>query len=147
MQETLENQSPETSVRGSRPRSSRPSPPVVFGQSGIAMAFYKSGALADIVVILGVLGIFYGIIQAGREWTGILRPTVLIDLSFRALPRYTFFSLIRGLAAYGISLLFTIILCLLGRKGPASGKTPRSDPWIFSRAFLSWGSCRVWYWP
>ncbi|MEN6388628.1 MAG: ABC transporter permease subunit [Candidatus Cryosericum sp.] len=109
MQETLENQSPETSVRGSRPRSSRPSPPVVFGQSGIAMAFYKSGALADIVIILGVLGIFYGIIQAGREWTGILRPTVLIDLSFRALPRYTLFSLIRGLAAYGISLLFTII--------------------------------------
>jgi len=29
----------------------------VFGQSGIAMAFYKSGALADIVIILGVLGI------------------------------------------------------------------------------------------
>ncbi len=109
MQETLDNQSSETRVRGSRPRAARPSTPVVFGQSGIAMAFYKSGTLADFVIILGVLGIFYGIAQAGREWTGILRPTVLIDLSFRALPRYTFFSLIRGLAAYGISFLFTII--------------------------------------
>ncbi|MCX6084024.1 MAG: ABC transporter permease subunit, partial [Caldiserica bacterium] len=73
------------------------------------MAFYHSGALADIVIILGILGVFYGITQVGREWTGVLRPTVLIDLSFRALPRYTFFSLVRGLAAYSISFLFTIV--------------------------------------
>jgi NitT/TauT family transport system permease protein len=109
MQETVDNQSPETRMHGSRPRSMRTSAPGVWGQSGIAMAFYTSGALADIVIILGILGIFYGIMQVGREWTGILRPTVLIDLSFRALPRYTFFSLIRGLAAYGLSFVFTIV--------------------------------------
>jgi NitT/TauT family transport system permease protein len=73
------------------------------------MAFYHSGVLADIVIILGILGIFYGITQVGREWTGVLRPTVLIDLSFGALPRYTLFSLVRGLAAYCISFLFTIV--------------------------------------
>jgi NitT/TauT family transport system permease protein len=73
------------------------------------MAFYHSGALADIVIILGILGVFYGITQVGREWAGVLRPTVLIDLSFRALPRYTLFSLVRGLAAYCISFLFTIV--------------------------------------
>jgi NitT/TauT family transport system permease protein len=73
------------------------------------MAFYHSGALADIVIILGILGVFYGITQVGREWTGVLRPTVLIDLSFAALPRYTLFSLVRGLAAYCISFLFTIV--------------------------------------
>jgi NitT/TauT family transport system permease protein len=73
------------------------------------MAFYHSGALADVVIILGILGVFYGITQVGREWTGVLRPTVLIDLSFRALPRYTLFSLVRGLAAYCISFLFTIV--------------------------------------
>jgi len=108
MQETADNQSPETSVRGSRPRPVRTSAPVVWGQSGIVMAFYNSGALADIVIILGVLGIFYGIMQVGREWTGILRPTVLIDLSVGALPRYAFFSLVRGLAAYAISFMFTM---------------------------------------
>ena len=108
MQETVDNQSPETRVRGSRPRPIRPGVPVVWGQSGIVMAFYTSGALADIVIILGILGIFYGITQVGREWTGILRPTVLIDLSFSALPRYAFFSLVRGLAAYAISFLFTV---------------------------------------
>jgi NitT/TauT family transport system permease protein len=73
------------------------------------MAFYHSGALADIVIILGILGVFYGITQVGREWTGVLRPTVLIDLSFAALPRYTLFSLVRGLAAYCISFVFTIV--------------------------------------
>jgi hypothetical protein len=73
------------------------------------MAFYHSEALADIVIILGILGIFYAITQVGHEWTGVLRPTVLIDLSFRALPRYTFFSLVRGLAACCISFLFTIV--------------------------------------
>lgn len=109
MQEPLENQLIETSPRGSRPRRTRAAFPVAWGQSGAVMAFYHSGALADIVIILGILGVFYGITQVGREWTGVLRPTVLIDLSFRALPRYTLFSLVRGLAAYCISFLFTIV--------------------------------------
>lgn len=109
MQEPVENQVIKTSPRGSRPRSLRAASLGVWGQSGAVMAFYHSGALADIVIILGILGVFYGIAQVGREWTGILRPTVLIDLSFRALPRYTFFSLVRGLAAYCISFLFTIV--------------------------------------
>lgn len=109
MQEPVENQPIKTSPRGSRQRDTRATSPVVWGQSGAVMAFYQSGALADIVIILGILGIFYGITQVGHEWTGVLRPTVLIDLSFRALPRYTFFSLVRGLAAYCISFLFTIV--------------------------------------
>lgn len=109
MQEPLENQLIKTSPRGSRPLRTRAASPVVWSQSGAVMAFYHSGALADIVIILGILGIFYGITQVGHEWAGVLRPTVLIDLSFRALPRYTFFSLARGLAAYCISFLFTIV--------------------------------------
>jgi NitT/TauT family transport system permease protein len=109
MQEPLESQLIETSPRGSRPRRTRATSSVAWGQSGAVMAFYHSGALADIVIILAILGVFYGITQVGREWAGVLRPTVLIDLSFRALPRYTVFSLVRGLAAYCISFLFTIV--------------------------------------
>ena len=109
MQEPLENQLIKASPRGSRPLRTRAASPVVWGQSGAVMAFYHSGALADILIILGILGVFYGITQVGREWTGVLRPTVLIDLSFRALPRYTFFSLVRGLAAYCVSFVFTIV--------------------------------------
>ncbi|MCX6086605.1 MAG: ABC transporter permease subunit [Caldiserica bacterium] len=109
MQEPLENQPIKTSPGGSRLHRMRATSPVVWGQSGAVMAFYHSGALADIVIILGILGVFYGITQVGREWTGVLRPTVLIDLSFAALPRYTLFSLVRGLAAYCISFVFTIV--------------------------------------
>ncbi len=109
MPEPLENQRLKTSPRGARPLRTQAGSPAVWGQSGAAIAFYHSGALADIAIILGILGVFYGITQVGHEWTGILRPTVLIDLSFRALPRYTFFSLVRGLAAYCISFLFTIV--------------------------------------
>ena len=109
MQEPVENQVIKTSPRGSRPRSLRAASLGVWGQSGAVMAFYHSGALADIVIILGILGVFYGIAQVGREWTGILRPTVLIDLSPRALPRYTFFSLSRGWSPTCSRSLFTLV--------------------------------------
>lgn len=109
MQEPVENQLIKTSPRGNRPRPRRAASPVTWGQSGAVMTFYHSGALADIAIILGILGVFYGITQVGREWTGVLWPTVVTDLSFRALPRYTLFSLVRGLAAYCISFLFTIV--------------------------------------
>jgi len=109
MQEPLESQRTKTSQRGARPLPAQAGFPAVWGQSGAIMSFYYSGALADIAIVLGILGVFYGITQVGREWTGILRPTVLIDLSFSALPRYTLFSLVRGLAAYCISFLFTIV--------------------------------------
>ncbi|MGB9665871.1 MAG: ABC transporter permease [Candidatus Cryosericum sp.] len=81
----------------------------VWGQSGALMVVYHSGLLADVVIVVGILGAFYGFAQVGREWTGVLRPTVQIDLSFGALPMYTFFSLVRGLVAYGISFFFTIV--------------------------------------
>src|SRR5450756_2701579 len=110
MQEPLENQLIKASPGGSHPRLRRAASPMAWGQSGAVMALYHSGVLADIVIILGILGVFYGITQVGREWAGVLRPTVVIDLSFRALPRYTLFSLVRGLAAYCISFLFTLSL-------------------------------------
>src|SRR5713101_7099636 len=51
----------------------------------------------------------YGLVAVGKEWEGALRPTVEINLSPWSLPMYTFFSLSRGFAAYGISLVFTLI--------------------------------------
>jgi NitT/TauT family transport system permease protein len=51
----------------------------------------------------------YGLIAVGKEWHGVLRPTVEISLSPWALPKYTFFSLTRGFAAYALSLVFTLV--------------------------------------
>src|SRR5262249_32456385 len=62
----------------------------------------------DVVLLLSLIGLFFGLMQLAQEWTGELRPTVDIDPSPWALPRYTFFSLSRGLIAYVFSLAFTL---------------------------------------
>src|SRR5882724_429012 len=64
-------------------------------------------AWVDLALALGVAGALFGAIDLLGELTGTLRPTVEIDLSARALPRYAFFSLCRGLIAYVMSLAFT----------------------------------------
>ena len=66
-------------------------------------------SLVDLLVLAGLGALMYGLISVGSEWRGVLRPTVEIDLSPWALPRYTVLSLFRGFAAYLISLIFTLI--------------------------------------
>src|SRR5438094_165850 len=69
----------------------------------------RSPAWIDLVIFLFLGALMYGLVLVGKEWEGVLRPTVEINLSPRMLPQYTFFSLVRGFAAYALSLLFTII--------------------------------------
>lgn len=64
--------------------------------------------VVDLLILVGLAGLLYGIIDSARDWTGEARAAVQIDLSPWALPRYTFHSLMRGLLAYGISLAFTL---------------------------------------
>ena len=63
----------------------------------------------DAVIVLGLGATLFGLLQVAREWTGIPRPAIEIDLSPWALPGYTFFSMVRGLVAYVISLAFTLV--------------------------------------
>ncbi len=63
----------------------------------------------DLLVVTGIVGLVFAATHVAHEWTGAARPTVTIDLSVRALPRYTLFSLSRGLLAYGLSLGFTLV--------------------------------------
>ena len=62
----------------------------------------------DLAMLVAVGGALFGLLRLAQEWTGALRPTVEIDLSLRALPGYTLLSLWRGLAAYVLSLAFTL---------------------------------------
>src|SRR5262249_13124040 len=64
---------------------------------------------AALLIVVGLAGLLYGMIVLAREWTGEHQPGIAIDLSPWALPRYTFFSLSRGLLAYLISLAFTLV--------------------------------------
>jgi NitT/TauT family transport system permease protein len=60
-------------------------------------------------VITGIVGLLFAATHVAREWTGAARRSVSIDLSVWALPRYTLFSLSRGLMAYALSLGFTLV--------------------------------------
>jgi NitT/TauT family transport system permease protein len=64
----------------------------------------------DLLLVAGVVGLVFGLFRLAAEAGGAPRPpSAVIDLdSFWALPRYTFFSLARGLIAYAFSLLFTL---------------------------------------
>jgi NitT/TauT family transport system permease protein len=64
---------------------------------------------ADLLVAVGVMGLLYGILSLASEWSAPHQAAVQIDLSPWALPRYTLFSLSRGLIAYFISLVFTLV--------------------------------------
>jgi len=63
----------------------------------------------DLLLVVGLAGLLFTFIDLGREWSGVHRPSIAIDLSPSALPRYTMFSLIRGLLAYVLSLGFTLV--------------------------------------
>ena len=79
---------------------------------GAAVAFLdRSRRLGwtDLALVAGLGGTIFGLVRLAQEWTGALRPTVEIALSIRALPGYALLSLSRGLAAYVLSLLFTLV--------------------------------------
>jgi NitT/TauT family transport system permease protein len=72
----------------------------------------------DLLVVVGLVGVLYGLLELGMQWTTEFHETVDIDLSPSALPLYTFFSLCRGLIAYGISLAFTLVYGYWAAKDP-----------------------------
>jgi NitT/TauT family transport system permease protein len=63
----------------------------------------------DALVVVGLGGLLFGLSRTFGEWAVELRPTVDLDLSPWALPRYAFFSLSRGAFAYVVSLAFTLV--------------------------------------
>jgi NitT/TauT family transport system permease protein len=62
----------------------------------------------DLLIVVALAGLLYGILSLAQEWTSTPRRHVVIDLSIGALPLYTFYSLSRGLLAYVLSLGFTL---------------------------------------
>ena len=81
----------------------------VWGSATTLAEPVRTVAWADLLIVVALGGLLFGLVDLGQEWTGVHRPTVEINLSPWALPGYTFFSLSRGLIAYAISLLFTLV--------------------------------------
>lgn len=60
--------------------------------------------------MLALLGAFiYALVTVAREWSAPLQQVPEIHLEARYLPLYAMFSLTRGVLAYGLSFLFTMI--------------------------------------
>lgn len=81
-------------------------------------------ATADLVIFLLLATAIYGIIAISGQWRSDFHPATEINLSFGALPRYALFSAIRGLAAYILSLTFTIVV------GFSAAKSKRAEKFI-----------------
>jgi NitT/TauT family transport system permease protein len=80
-----------------------------WSQANALVRPFGRGWWVDAIIILGLGSTLFGLLEVAREWTGIPRPAIEIDLSPWALPGYTFFSMVRGLVAYVISLAFTLV--------------------------------------
>jgi NitT/TauT family transport system permease protein len=75
-------------------------------------------AWVDVLLVLALVGLLFGLTDFAREWVGGFRAAVEIDLSPWSLPAYVFFSLSRGLIAYAISLCFTLLYGYWAAKDP-----------------------------
>lgn len=65
---------------------------------------------ADGVVVVLVLALVYALVAYGREWETAFHAAVDIDLSLYSLPYYTLFSAMRGMAAFILSRVFTLVV-------------------------------------
>jgi NitT/TauT family transport system permease protein len=80
----------------------------VWGEATALLHRARQFGWVDLLIVLSLGGLLYGLLDLGHQWTSSERAIFRPDLSPAALPRYTFFSLARGLVAYCISLLFTL---------------------------------------
>ncbi|MBI4598414.1 MAG: ABC transporter permease subunit [Candidatus Omnitrophica bacterium] len=77
--------------------------------------------LIDGAVALVLCAVIFGLVLMAREWQAPLQSAVVINLSPWALPGYAALSFLRGIAAYGLSLLFTLIY------GYTAAHAPRAE--------------------
>jgi NitT/TauT family transport system permease protein len=85
-------------------------PLVVFHTRRVREALKRPAALGiDLLALLVVVALFAALLMFGRQVIAPYQEKTVIDLSYAALPKYTFFSLCRGFAAYALSLAFTLV--------------------------------------
>ncbi len=78
----------------------------IWGEASALFLRTRKLGWVDLLVLLAFAGLLYGVMKFVGE-TRRPEPEA-IELSAWALPRYTFYSLLRGVIAYALSLLFTL---------------------------------------
>ena len=87
----------------------------------IATPIQRPSKWIDLLVMLFLAALLYGLIQFGRHLQTPLQTQVNIHLSLFSLPKYAFLSLLRASGAYILSLLFTLAY------GYTAAHVPRAD--------------------
>lgn len=80
--------------------------------SSIGWGIVPAGATSlarELPIVLAGMGVFYGILAFARYWSGPISSQAEISLSPSALPKYALFSVLRIVAAYLISFVFTLV--------------------------------------
>src|SRR4029453_15366617 len=84
-------------------------PLVVFHSRRVRDALTRPESLVvDVLALAVVAALFGALVMFGKQVAAPYQERTVIDLSFGSLPKYTFFSLCRGFAAYLLSLAFTL---------------------------------------
>ncbi len=80
-----------------------------FGDATAFLRHTRRLGWSDLVVVAALGGVVFAASRLAQGAVLPMRPAVEIDLSLAALPGYTLLSLMRGLAALALSLLFTLV--------------------------------------
>lgn len=73
--------------------------------------FLKPSSLfADSLIVVFIASTIYGVVLFAAQWEASYQPTYRIDLALSSIPTYAFFSALRGLVAYGVSLVFSLVV-------------------------------------
>ncbi|MEI2722817.1 MAG: hypothetical protein V9H26_04530 [Verrucomicrobiota bacterium] len=83
----------------------------------------------DLTVVGLLAGFIYAVVTVAHEWSGPLQQVPVIHLEARYLPLYALFSLTRGVMAYGVSFLFTMVYGYTMARVPA-GAGKRGDLYV-----------------
>src|SRR4051794_17918719 len=92
----------------------------VWRGARVNLRHVRHGSWIDLLLILGVAGVLFGLADLLGQATAAHRPVAAIGLSAAELPRYTFYSLTRGLVAYALSLAFTLAYAYWAAKDPVA---------------------------
>ena len=85
-------------------------PLIVFHTQKVRDSLKEPARLTVDLLALLIIGALVGaLFSFARQVSSPYQQKVEISLSFWTLPKYTFFSLARGFAAYALSLLFTLV--------------------------------------
>ena len=93
----------------------------VWGQAtNLLTAPIRRKRWIDLLVLAALGSTLAALWFVGREWTAVQRHSVEISLSAWALPKYVLLSLIRAVAAYAVSLAFTLVVAYWAAKDPVA---------------------------